>query len=202
MSPLPSMLSEEEQTVGSLRSTGITPLPHYYGPLRHPLIFRRFPGVSGYTTYLAPPFSRWDEEGFSSCLACPRPHAVAPTPPEWVRRVSPSTAPHAACACTVAGSAFGAAHGRGPRGVRVRSGLATRPHPTDEAVERLQKVGFPSPCSPSSRALAFPLVGFPPTEHASLRWTHNRTCASRRIRLPSSTLYSWLLLVRVGPLTW
>ena len=38
---------------------------------------------SGYTTYLAPPFSRWDEEGFSSCLACPRPHAVAPTPPEW-----------------------------------------------------------------------------------------------------------------------
>src|SRR5215510_9975821 len=75
--------SEESQTVGSLRSTGITPLPHYYGPFRHPLIFGRFPGVSGYTTYLAPPVSRWDEEGFSSCLACPCSHAVAPTPPEW-----------------------------------------------------------------------------------------------------------------------
>jgi hypothetical protein len=77
------MLSKVLRTVGSLCSTGITPLPRYYGPFRHPLIFGRFPGVSGYTTYLAPPFSRWDEEGFSSCLACPCPHAVAPTPPEW-----------------------------------------------------------------------------------------------------------------------
>ena len=74
---------EESQTVGSLHSTGITPFPHYYGPLRHPLIFSRFPGVTGYTTYLAPPVSRWDEEGFSSCLVCPCLHAVAPTPPEW-----------------------------------------------------------------------------------------------------------------------
>src|SRR3989442_13244949 len=56
MSPLPSMLSEEVQTVGSLRSTSIPPLHHYYGPFRHPLIFGRFPGVSGYTTSLAPPF--------------------------------------------------------------------------------------------------------------------------------------------------
>src|SRR5205823_10339682 len=71
------------QTVGSLCSTGITPLHHYYGPLRHPLIFSRFPGVAGYTTYLAPLVSQWDEEGFSSCLACPCLHAVAPTPPEW-----------------------------------------------------------------------------------------------------------------------
>src|SRR5215475_3297600 len=83
IAPLPPMLSKALQTVGSLRSTGITPLHHYYGPLRHPLIFSRFPGVSGYTTYLAPPFSRWDAEGFSSCLACPCAHAVAPTPPEW-----------------------------------------------------------------------------------------------------------------------
>src|SRR5206468_7350249 len=63
-------------------------------------------------------------------------------------------------------------HFRGHLCVRLRYGLETRPHPMDEAVERLQKVGFPSPCSPSYRALALPLVGFPPTEHASLRWTH------------------------------
>ena len=75
--------SEELPTGGSLCSTGIPPLHRSYGPLRPPLIFRRFPGVSGYTTSLAPPFSRWDEEGFSSCFACPCPHAVAPTPPEW-----------------------------------------------------------------------------------------------------------------------
>src|SRR2546429_4066615 len=77
-------------------------------------------------------------------------------------------------------------HFRGHLCVRLRYGLETRPHPMDESVERLQKVGFPSPCSPSYRALAFPLVGFPPTEHASLRWTHNRTCHFRSIRLSSS----------------
>jgi hypothetical protein len=131
MSPLPSMWSEEVQTVGSLRSTSIPPLHHDDGPFRPPLIFGRFPGVSGYTTYLAPPFSRREEEGFSSCLACPCLHAVAPTPPEWVSRVSQSPAPHTAFAFTVAGSASGAAHLRGHLCVRLRYGLATRPHPED-----------------------------------------------------------------------
>jgi hypothetical protein len=83
IAPLPPMLSKVLRPVGSLGSTGITPLPRSYGPLRHPRIFGRFPGVAGSTTSLAPPVSRWDEEGFSSCLACPCPHAVAPTPPEW-----------------------------------------------------------------------------------------------------------------------
>jgi hypothetical protein len=83
IAPLPPMLSKAIQTVGSLCSPGITPLHHYYGPLRHPRVFSRFPGVAGYTAYLAPAISRWDAEGFSSCLACPRSHAVAPTPPEW-----------------------------------------------------------------------------------------------------------------------
>ena len=180
MSPLPSLLSEEAHTVGSLRSTGMTPFRPSYGPFRHPRVFDRFPGGTGYTASLAPTISRWDAEGFSSCLACPCPHAVAPTPPEWGSRVSQSTAPHAAFAFTVAGSASGAAHVRGHLCVRWRYGLATRPHPEDEAVERLQKVGFPSPCSPSYRALTFPLGGFPPTEHTSLRWTHDRAR-----RLPS-----------------
>ena len=48
-----------------------------------PSHLRSISRCSGYTTYLAPPFSRWDEEGFSSCFACPCAHAVAPTPPEW-----------------------------------------------------------------------------------------------------------------------
>jgi len=76
------MLSEELPTVGLLRSPGITPLPRYYQPLRHPLLFDRFPGTAGYTVYLAPPISRREEEGFSSCLACPCHRATAPTPPE------------------------------------------------------------------------------------------------------------------------
>ena len=40
-------------------------LLRYYGPGRHPLAFARFPGFAGYTIYLAPPISRWDEDGFS-----------------------------------------------------------------------------------------------------------------------------------------
>ncbi len=42
-----------------------------------------FPVVTGYTTYLAPPISRWGAEGFSSCLISPGHRAVALTPPEW-----------------------------------------------------------------------------------------------------------------------
>ena len=45
MPPLPPMLPEELQTAGPLRSTGITPLRRYYGPVRLPLAFGRFPGV-------------------------------------------------------------------------------------------------------------------------------------------------------------
>ena len=45
---------------------------------RRRLVFSRFPGVTGYTTYLAPPISRWDEDGFSSCSAYPC-HRAAPT---------------------------------------------------------------------------------------------------------------------------
>ena len=61
---------------------GVTPLRCYYGPVRHPLAFDRFPGCAGYTTYLAPPISQWDEEGFSSCSACPCHRAVAFHPAE------------------------------------------------------------------------------------------------------------------------
>jgi hypothetical protein len=41
-----------------------------------------FPVGAGYTTYLPPSLSRWDEEGFSSCSTRPCHRAVALTPPE------------------------------------------------------------------------------------------------------------------------
>src|SRR5216683_4979188 len=81
ISSLPSRLKETLQTAGPLRSTDITPLPRYYWPARHPLVFGRLPGFAGYTAYLAPAISRWDEEGLSSCSACPCHRAVASTPP-------------------------------------------------------------------------------------------------------------------------
>src|SRR5216683_277342 len=40
--PLPPLLLEPVQTAGSLGSTDITPLPRYFGPVRHPLAFPRF----------------------------------------------------------------------------------------------------------------------------------------------------------------
>src|ERR1700738_2805236 len=63
-----------------------TPMIHalpsaHYWPVRLPLVFGRLPGFAGYTAYLAPAISRRDEEGFSSCLACPCHRAVASTPP-------------------------------------------------------------------------------------------------------------------------
>ena len=71
ISSLPSPMLETLQMAGPLRSADITPLHRYYGPSRHPLVFGRLPGFAGYTAYLAPTISRRDEEGFSSCLACP-----------------------------------------------------------------------------------------------------------------------------------
>jgi hypothetical protein len=68
-----------------LGSTGITPLRRYYEPRRRRFVFGRFPGSSGYTTYLAPPISRRDEDGFSSCSACPC-HRAAPNHPAGVAR--------------------------------------------------------------------------------------------------------------------
>ncbi len=82
MSPLPPMLSKSSCAVRSPRSTGVTPLHHYYGPRRHRLAFGRFPGETGYTAYLAPAISAWGEDGFSSCLACPCHRAVPTTPSE------------------------------------------------------------------------------------------------------------------------
>src|SRR6202022_3423653 len=77
----------ETLMAGPLRSADITPLHRYYGPSPPPLVFGPLPGFAGYTAYLAPTISRRDEEGFSSCLACPCHRAVASTPP---RRTSVS----------------------------------------------------------------------------------------------------------------
>ena len=50
-----------------------------------------FPGVPGYTAYPAPPISRWDEDGFSSCSTCPVSPCCPYHPAEVTRR------PRSAC---------------------------------------------------------------------------------------------------------
>jgi len=93
ISSLPSRLKETLQTAGPPHSTDVTPLPRYYGPIRHPLAFDRLPGLAGYTTYLAPVISHRDEEGFASSSAYPCHRAVASTPPRWQCRVGQISAP-------------------------------------------------------------------------------------------------------------
>src|SRR5262249_19293907 len=44
ISPLPPFLIKTACTARPLGSTGIAPLPRYYGPGRHRLAFGRFPG--------------------------------------------------------------------------------------------------------------------------------------------------------------
>ena len=146
------MLSEEVQTAGPLCSTDIAPCHRSYEPLRHPLPFGRLPGVTGYTAYLAPPISRREEEGFSSCLARPCHRAAATTPPESSSRVSQPTTLDAAFTLTAAGSASGATYFRGHLCVRLRCGPVTCSHPDDGVVDGLQVIGFPPPCHPSYEA--------------------------------------------------
>ena len=76
----------------------------------------------------------------------------------------------------VGGSAFGATHFRGHFCVHCCYGLVTRRLPTGDVVDRLQSFGFPPPCYPNYGVLIFAPAGLSPAEHASLRWTHNRTC--------------------------
>src|SRR5271165_5570268 len=82
----------------------------------------------------------------------------------------------------VGGSAFGATHFRGHSCVHCCYGPVTRRLPTGDVVDRLQSLGFPPPCYPNYGVLIFVPAGLSPAEHASLRWTHNRTCGPR-IRL-------------------
>jgi len=115
--------------------------------------------VTGYTAYLAPPISRREEEGFSSCLARPCHRAAATTPPESSNRVSQPATLDAAFTLTVAGSASGAIHFRGHLCVRLRCGPVTCSHPDDDGVGGLQVIGFPPPCHPSYEASGFCLGG-------------------------------------------
>src|ERR1035437_8310662 len=131
------------------RSTDITPLHRYCGPIRHPLAVDRFPGCAGYTIYLAPVISLRDEEGFSSCLAYPCHRAVASTPPRSRCRVGQSSAPPCCLRPSVAGSALEFTHFRGHFRLHFHYGPVTRDLPEGDLVDGLQSLGFPPPCHPS-----------------------------------------------------
>ena len=159
------------------------PPRRYCGPLRHPLVFGRLPGVAGYTAYLALPVSRRGEEGFSSCSTCPRHRAVAPTPPE---RPAASAALRRSVLPSPSGWGLGL-RGYSISGPPLRS-LSLRPGDSP-ATPRMtvsmgfRTFGFPPACHPSYGASALTPAGLTPAEHISLFWTHNRTGTFQCIRL-------------------
>ena len=116
------------------------------------------------------------KEGFSSCSACPCHRAGASTPPKRWSRIDQISAPPCCLRPTVGGSAFGATHFRGHFCIYCRYGPVTRRLPKEDVVDRLQSFGFPPPCYPNYEASVLAPAGLSPAEHASLRWTHNRTC--------------------------
>src|SRR5262249_38653348 len=69
--PLPPILPEELRAAGPLRSTGVTPLRRYCGPIRHPLVVSRLPGVAGYTPYPASADFAAGRGGLLQLLAVP-----------------------------------------------------------------------------------------------------------------------------------
>jgi hypothetical protein len=76
----------------------ITPLHRYFEPGRHRLACERLPGFAGYTIAFAPPISRWGENGFSSCSACPCHRAIPTYPAGVLRRIGQFASFHAAFA--------------------------------------------------------------------------------------------------------
>jgi len=145
----------------------------YYGPSRHRLVFGRFHGVSAYTAYLAPPISRWDEDGFSSCSVCPCHRAAPTTPPEWpaaAARLQQTMLP---------------SPGRSGLGLRFTffsrpplGSLALRPGDSLTIPRMALSIGFISFVSSTNAIQATGLltlapVGLTPTEQTSLRWTHS-----------------------------
>ncbi len=157
-----------------LRSTGVTPLHHYYKPSRHRLVCYRLPGCAGYTVAPAPSISRWDQDGFSSCSACPG-HRAAPNHPAGVtRRFGQIATHHAAFACPMKARPPDLFSFRGHHWVHLCCGPMTHSPPFLMALsigfirfvsstDAIQVTGF----------LTVTLVGLSPTEHASLDWTHS-----------------------------
>ncbi len=175
ISPLPSLLSETLRTAGFLRSTGVTPLPGYCKPHRHPLVFDRPPGVSGYTVYLATAdfaagrggLLQLRDTSYVTVLSLPPRRSDEPSQPDY--------GPPYCLRPRIAGSTSGVMKFRGHIRVRLHYGPVTRCHPEDGLVDGLQRFGSLPPCHPSYKALALTLAGLTPAERVRLRWTHNAT---------------------------
>src|SRR5258708_1640802 len=97
ISPLPPMLLEPLQNSGPLRSTDITPLLRYYGPVRHPLAVPRLPGFAGYTVSCSADFAA-GRGGLLQLLSASLSSCCRYYPARVSRRISQIATRHAALA--------------------------------------------------------------------------------------------------------
>ena len=119
--------------------------------------------------------SRRDEEGFSSCLACPCHRAVASTPPRQRCRIGQISAPHAAFALRLRARPSVSLIFEATFAFTVVTArwLVISPRKT-------LSIGFKvsvslHPAIQTTGLLTLAPAGLSPAEHTSLRWTHNRT---------------------------
>ena len=169
MAPLPPMLAKTRCAARPLRSTGITPLRHYYGPNRHRLAVSRFPGVAGYTAHRLLDGTRTVSPVARHVLA-----TVLSLPPR--RSVLPPRSAHGR-PCCLRPEPEGSASGfyfwsRPPVG-----SLALRPGDSLTIPRMALSIGFlrfvsSTDAIQATGLLTIALVGLTPTEHASLCWTH------------------------------
>jgi hypothetical protein len=183
ISSLPSRLTETLQTAGPLHSADVTPLLRYYGPIRHPLAFDRFPGLAGYTVYLAPDNFSPGRGGLlqllgmslSPCCRC-RPAEVKVPQPDFG---TPCCLRPCVVGSALRSSTFEATFTF--TFVTARQ-LVASPRETSS-------IGFKILVSrhlaiQTTGRLTFAPTGLTPAEHTSLFWTHNAACRFLALRSP------------------
>src|SRR5262249_27116316 len=121
----------------------------------------------------APPISRWDEDGFSSCSACPCHRAAPNHPAEVASRLGQPAACHAAFAPDQRARPSESFFFEATPGFTDVTARGLAHHPQDGVVARLHPRRVLGGCDRSYGGVCLlPSVGLTPTEHASLSWTH------------------------------
>jgi hypothetical protein len=156
------VLLEPLQTAGPLRSTDITLLRRYYGPLRHPLAGPRLPGVAGYTVPFSADFAT-GRGGLLQLLGASLPSCCRCNPARVSRPISQS----ANDPCCLRPMKKGSAPGIPFRGYVCVDSL--RPDDSLTILAMASSIGSRDSVSflltiQATGLLTFTLVGLPPTE--------------------------------------
>ena len=137
------------QTAGPLCSTDVTRHRRSYGPFRHPLAFDRFPGLAGYTIYLAPVISQPGRGGLLQLLGMSLPPCCRFHPAEVTNRISQISVRHAAFALRMRARPSNLFNFEAKFAFTVVTARRLVNLPKGDLVDRLQGLGSPPPCYPN-----------------------------------------------------